>query len=130
MSLRGVLEHEQAVARSERVDPLHVAHLPVQVHGDHRRRARADQRGRGIGIDQPGVPLHVAEDRRRPGVQHAQRRRDERVPGHQHLVARPDPGGDQRQRERGRAGGDPHALGRLTVVGELPLERLDLAARG
>ena len=50
------------------------------------------------------------------------------MPGHQHLVARPDPGGDQRQRERGRAGGHAHALARLAVVGELPLERLDLVA--
>ena len=64
------------------------------------------------GSIRPVSRLHVAEDRRGAGVHHAQRRGDERVRGHDHLVARPDPGGDERQRERGRARGHPDALRR------------------
>ena len=48
--------------------------------------------------------------------------------GDDHLVAGADPGRLEGERERGRAGRDPHAVLGSAVFGELVLERRDLLA--
>ena len=103
MSLGGVLEHEQAMATRQGVDPLHLARLPVQVHGKDGRSARTDDAYRGIGIDQPSVSLHVTEHRGGAGVQDAQSGGDERVPRKHHLVTSADSSGDESQGQSGGA---------------------------
>ena len=72
----------------ERVDRVHVADLPVEMDRDDRRRSRwTTASAAESNVDQPGLVLHVAEDRRRPGVEDGERRRDEGVGRDDHLVA-------------------------------------------
>ena len=129
MGLRGVLEHEQAVALSEGVDLL-ACRTPVRTGArrsrppcavppappPHRRRSAPCRRctSQKTGVA-PACSTPSAE------AMNVWAGTSTSSPG-------PMPGGDQSQRERGRARGHPHALRGLTVIGKLPLERLDLVA--
>ena len=124
-----VLEDEQTPRLGERVDRVDVTCLPVEMDGEDRRGSRPDGGpGRG-GVDQPGPIEHIAQHGRRTDVADRQRRGDERVRRHDHLVTGADAVGLQHQGQRGRAGGDAHTVLGLRVLRELSFELLDLCAK-
>src|SRR4051794_28019129 len=126
--LRGVLEHHQAVPARDARERIHVAHLPVQVHGQDRAGPVGDRGLGGRRVDQAGAGVDVAEDRHRARVGQSECGRYERMRGDDHLVAGLDPGRERADGERGSARRDPHAVARAAVGGELLLEARDLLA--
>ena len=114
----GVLDHRQA----ERPERVEVGRLAVEVHGEDRLRPLGDRLGDAGRVDVQRVVLHVDEDRRRAGVDDHVRGRRPGDRGRDHLVAGADAEGDEREVQRGRAGGErEHVLG-LEVLGRAPLE--------
>jgi len=98
MRLAGILDDTQPMAGGERIQRLHICHLAVEVHRQEERRptgqARLDRRGIKSVV---GLP-DVHQGGRGAGLGHRLQRRDEGLRRHDHLVARPDSGSDQRQR--------------------------------
>ena len=91
VSLGCVLEQRESLARGQGAERVHVADLPVEVHGEDRSGPWADRsRDRGR-IDQAVVGQHIGAHRRGAGVDHGERRRDERVRRDDHHVAGADP---------------------------------------
>ena len=116
----GVLDDRYA----ERPDRVEIGRLPVQVDGHDRLRSRSDELGDAFGVDvQVGV-ANVREHRRRARVDDHVRRRRPRQRGRDHLVAGPDPEGDQREVHRRRPRGDGQRVLRADVPCEPPLELL------
>jgi hypothetical protein len=123
-----VLEQQEAAPPRHRLQAVHVAHLPVEVHGEDRGRPLPDGAlGRG-GVDQAGAGVDVAEHRHRARMDEAEGGGDEGVCGDDHLVARADPGRQSGDRERRGAGGDAYAVAHPAVGGELVLEPCHLLA--
>ena len=85
----------------------------------------AAMRGR---VDVVGLRVDVHEHRRGPPAGDRPGRGEEGVRGRDHLVARPDPEGHQRDQQRVGARRDADAVGALAVGGDLPLQGLDLRA--
>ncbi len=113
---------------AECAQDIDVTCLAVEMHADHRNRARTDRRPGRVRVDQPGPVEHIAQHRCGAGVGDGQGRRDERVGGHDHLVAGTDVVGPQHQRQRRRARRYPDTVVGPAVAREVRLEPLDLGA--
>ena len=90
--LAAVLDHRDPVPLAERQQLVVLRRVPEDVDRDDRLRPRRDRgldRGR---VEVERARVDVGEDRRRPFVDRAVRRRDERVGRGDHLVARTDAG--------------------------------------
>ena len=102
--LRGIFDDQQSV-------PIRNLHNRVHVTGDARivdghddLRARRHERLDEVRVDIRLVRPAVGEHDLRPLPNERQRRRNERVGRHDHLVARPDPRENRRHLQRVRAG--------------------------
>ena len=80
----------QRVIGGERCQLLHRSRLTVQMDGNDHPRPGTDPGLHGRGIDQQERRIAVHEHDARPGAHHGERRGDERVGRHDHLVAAPD----------------------------------------
>ena len=111
----------------DRRDPRHVDRMAVEMHDEDRLRARRHRGLDGVGRHPVGDRVDVGEDRLGADVEDRVDRGHERQRGHDHLVARPDAGGQQREVQRGGAADDRADRGRRSV--ELREQRLELVAR-
>jgi hypothetical protein len=128
VGLGAVLDHGHVGGARQLGHRVDVADLPVQVHGDHRARARRQRPLERCRVDRAGLRLDVAEHRRRAGSRDGGDRRYARVRLGHDLVARADAGRAQDQlygvcpRRAADSVRGPHPRG------ELALELLALAA--
>ena len=120
--VRGVLDHGEPVLVGDRADRLHVDGMARVVDGHDRAGPRRHTGGHLGGIDAERHRIDVAEDGFRArlhdhvrGGRPGDRRR-------QHLVARADAEGDEREVHRGGAGGHGEGVLDAAVGGELLLE--------
>ena len=103
MRLRRVLDHGQVVVTGQRQQRIHICRLPIQMHRDDRLRAPGDGIRHLVDVDGVGPWIDVDEHRRGAGVPDGRYRRDEGERHGDHLVTRPDTGGQQRQMQSARA---------------------------
>ena len=125
-----------AIARAERtgrvLEQRQVGQLveaqrtPEQVDAEQQLRASADVDLRRIDVHR--LRVDVDEHRLQPRERDDVRGRRERVGGHEHLVAGLQLGGEHRQVQRRRAGGDGERVLDLAGPRDLGLELLDLGA--
>ena len=123
MRLGRVLHHAQSALARELEQRIHVGGLAVEVHGHDRARAVGDERARGGRVERERVALDVGEHGHGARVHDRLDRREERVRGRDHLVARADAAREQRREQRVGAVRDAEAVSRAAVGGELLLER-------
>jgi hypothetical protein len=124
--LGGVLDHQQAVARGDRHDRVHLAGHAGVVHDADRPGAGRDRRlDQGL-VEVERVRADVHEDGDGPAQDHGVGGADEGEGRHDHLVPRLQPCQERRHLERRRAGmgqedaGDPEPVGQpaLAALGE------------
>ena len=125
-----------AVARAERarsvLEQRHVGQIvqrqrpPEEVHAEEQLRARPDANLRRVDVHR--LRIDVDEHRLQPGERDDVGRRRERVRGHDHLVARLEPGGEHGEVERGSARGDGQGVLDLAEPRDLGLELEHLRA--
>ncbi len=97
-----------------------------QVHGEDRLRVRRDAPRGVLGIDVHRHRVDVDEHGPRAHERDDVRGRRERVRGHEHLVARPDPGREHADVQRRGPGRDGDGVLRAGGAREQPLELLHL----
>ena len=129
VALGAVLQHAQAVAAGEVPQRRHVRALAEEVHGQQAAGARRHRHLRGGGVHQVGAGLDVREDRHRPGADDGGHGRHRRVGDGDHLVARADVQGLQRQEEGVGTVGHPDPVCALDAGGERLLEVAHLLAQ-
>ena len=125
----GVLDHRQAVRARDRQDRGQIAGHARS--GGRTRIARVcggDRRGDPGRVDVVAVGLDVDEDRHRAALADRVGRGDEGVADRDHLVARADADGQQREMQRRGAVGHGAGVRRADHGGELRLEGRDLRA--
>ena len=106
--MRRVLDHRQA----ELEQWVEVGGLAGEVDREDRLRALRDACGGKLGIDVEVVVAHVDEDGRRARVDDHVRGRGPGDRRRDHLVARPDAEGDEREMQGRSPGGErEHVLG-------------------
>ena len=103
---------------------------PEEVHGEHGARPRGDGRGDVLGAGEEGVRVDVHEHGAAAAQLDDVRGGRERVRGHDHLVAGPDPEREHREVERGCPGRDRDRVRRADRLGHRTLERGDLRPHG
>ena len=128
MRLGGVLDQHEIAIGGQRAERAEVGALAVQVHRYQRLRPRRARRLCGRRVERPGLGIDVGEHGGRPCPEDPRDRRDARVRGGDHLVARADPVRPQRQRDRVGPRVDPDGVRRAAVRGELRLEPLERRA--
>ena len=101
---------------------------PEEVHREHRSRPRRDRRGDVVGAGEERLRVDVHEHGAAATELDGVRRGRERVRGHDHLVARPDPEREHREVERRRPRRDRDRVRRPDRLGDRTLERGDLRA--
>ncbi len=126
----GVLDHGDAVRPDGGPDAVQVDRHPALVDRDHRPGPPGEQRFDGGGGEVAGGPVDLREHRHRTGVGDGVGGGDEGERGDDHLVPRTDARADQRQVQRGGAGGDRDGVLDAEVLGEGPLEGGDPGALG
>jgi hypothetical protein len=82
--------------------------------------------GGGVNIQQQSVRIHVHRNDAGTTLRHRQPGGDEGVGGHDHLVARADPAGPQRDGQRVQSVAHPDGVVGSAEGGKVPLEGLDL----
>lgn len=128
MGLRGILDHRNAMPVGDRQDRIHIGQPTVQMHRDDGPGARRDgalDHGR---VDVEGPRIGIDQHRRCAGIADGGDRRDEGHRRGDHLIARPDAEGEQRQVQRRRARVQRDRLARPAIGGEAALEGLDARA--
>ena len=126
--LRGVLEHGETVPVRDRHDRIHVARMAVQVDRDDGARPGGDPRFEACRIELPGLGIRVREHGRGRAIVNDVRGGHEGQARNDHLVARTDPRGHQRQVERRRPVRDGHAVRDSAEGREVALELPDECA--
>jgi hypothetical protein len=121
--LAGVLEDRDAASGGDRIDRIEVGRTAVEVDRHDRARASGDRGFDPCRVEVRSLGKDVREDRRRAGVGDRLRGRDEGVRGGDDLVARPDPGREEREVQRARPGVERDAVPGSRELGELALER-------
>jgi hypothetical protein len=120
VSLRRILDQDDACPVGAAAQGVHVGHLAVKVHHDHRCRPGRDDRLELCGREQQCIGAHIREHWRSPGEDNGFGRRDERVGGNDDVVADTDLKGPESQQQR--IGPAAHANRvRYTAVGRPPL---------
>ena len=99
------------------------------MHGHDGLGARRDRRFDPGGIQIIGSRIRFHRHRRGPGIRHGQPGGDEGVRGHDHFVARPDATGANHEVQRVQTVGDPDAVLRSAVGGELAFKGLQFLAQ-
>ena len=128
--LGAVLDQEEAALVAELAQREHLGGVAAEVHGDDRAGAGCDPVRGVLDVDVEVVPAatvvapDIAEHGLRADVAGGGGARDEGERGHDHLVARADPGGEVGEVQRGGAAGDRHRVRRADVGGERLLEGL------
>ena len=103
--LGGILDHRKASGLRDRQDRIHVGGASKQMDGDDRLRPLADLLRHVGRVDQIGDRIDVGEDRHRAESRDGAGGGEEGVAGQDHLVARLDVKGHQRQEQGVAAGG-------------------------
>src|SRR6266542_1795604 len=125
MRLRGVFDDDEPVTLRHGENGVHVARVPVEVHGDDGARPRRDARLEGRGLELPGLALGVDDHGNGAAVAHDIGGGHEGEARYNHLVARPHPRRHEGQVKRHRPIRDGYAVGRPAEGGEVALELPD-----
>ena len=122
MRLRGVFDHREVVAAGQRQQRVQVGRLTEQMDRDDGLRARGDRVRRLVDVDRAGQRVDVNEHRCGAGVPDGRHRGDKGEGHSDHLVARPDTGGQQSQVEGTRARVDRDTMVGTAIGRELLFE--------
>jgi SAM-dependent methyltransferase len=124
--LTGILDHEDGAISGEVRDGAHVRHLPVEVDRQQEARSRAYGSCRCSGVEAVVRLPDVDEDGPASGLCNRLERGCERRSGHDDLVSRFEPGGEEGDPKRVETACDPNTVDRSAVMRERLLERCNL----
>ena len=125
MSVRSVLDHEQAPVCGHVRQAVDVRNDTSEMHGDQRARPVGNSFGDAVGIDVVGSRLDVDEHWSGADPANGQRGCNKAVRGHDHLVPGADAECMKGQFERHRPAGHGEPVRGIVVLGEEFLECLD-----
>ncbi len=126
--LRRVLDDRNPAIAREGHHGVHVGRLPEEMHGHDRLRPWRDLAGGVLDVHVEAVEAGVGEDRRRARARDAAGRGEEGEARADHLVARPDPQGHQREEDPVGARRDADRVLDARELGDLRFEVLDFRA--
>ena len=123
--VRAIFDHDEIVSLTQCRESVHVCGTTGEVNEDDGARSLVDGFFDRLRIEIDRLRINISKHRNGPDARNCGRGSDEGDGRDDHLIARTNSAGDQRNLKRNRAVGGGDAIPRPVILGEAPLQFAD-----